>query len=351
VTPSRPLADPAQVDYATTDGTATVADQDYRSQSGTVRFNPGQTRKVIRIAVFGDRDVEADESFVVRLSNPKGGLNLPRCGSYLRLVDGRGMGTIRDDDFAKHRVDDFNDGNADGWSRIDFTGAATFDASSGAYRLRNAAPLPPDDPSVGTMASTWDGSAGNPAFGNGIVRGTVRANTQGTTAGFMLRANTDPADDHNYGFYGSSSFGTFYIERFDLNAGGQTIVAMADPAAHPFVAGEDYYIEARVVGDELSMKAWRVGDPEPAAALLTLRDSTFGPADGTLLGVIAFFDPAAVSGPVQVDATFDNISFTPMPVRSGKHLAAAAHAGGDMDPSRFAADAVFVLLMADEDKD
>jgi hypothetical protein len=303
----------ASVDYATADGTATLADGDYRSRSGTLKFQPGVTSRTIRVPIAGDLAAEPDETFAVNLSNERGGN--PRCG--VSIQDPQGVGTIVNDDTSRFLIDDFADGDDAGWTRIDFTGAATFDASSSAYRLRTAGSLPPDDPSVGTMAATWDGSASDVAFGNGIVGGTVRANTPGTTAGFYLRGNTDPGSDHDYGFYGSSSFGTFYIERFDITAGGQTILAMADPAEHPFVAGVDYHIEGGVRGDRIWLRAWAVGEPRPARPLLVVRDDTFGPADGTLLGAIAFFDPAAVTGPVQVDATFDDITFRPRSGRPG----------------------------------
>jgi hypothetical protein len=301
------------VDYATADGTATLADHDYRATGGTLTFRPGQHTKTIRVPVVGDHRLEADETFVVNLTGASGG---SRGGISIR--DAQGLGTIRNDDRGIF-VDDFADGDDAGWTHIDFTGIATFDASSGAYRLRTSDALPPDDPSVGTMAATWEGSRDNPAFGHGIVHGTIRANTEGTTAGYLLRANTNPNEDHDYGFFGSSSFGTFYVERFDIQAGGQTIIAMADAAKHPFVAGEDYRIEAGVWGEHIWMRAWKVDDPRPLLPTLVVRDDTFGPEDGTLLNVIAFFDPAAVTGPVQVDATFDDITFTPLPWRDGKH--------------------------------
>jgi hypothetical protein len=304
------------VDYSTADGTATLADHDYRLTDGTLTFRPGQNSKTIRIPVVGDHRLEADETFVVNLTGARGG---NRSGISIR--DSQGVGTIRNDERGIF-VDDFADGNDDGWTHIDFTGIATFDASSSAYRLRTASALPPDDPSLGTMAATFEGSRNNPAFGNGIVHGTVRANTEGTTAGYLLRANTNPNEDHDYGFFGSTSFGTFYIERFDIRTGGQTILAMADPAEHPFEAGKDYRIEAGVWGDRIWMRAWKVGEPRPVLPLLTVHDDTFGPEDGTLLNVIAFFDPAAVTGAVQVDATFDDISFTPLPAPRGKHLSA-----------------------------
>ncbi|WP_203073610.1 Calx-beta domain-containing protein [Falsiroseomonas ponticola] len=55
--------------YQTVDGTA-VAGSDYAARSGTVSFQPGETSKTIRIAITGDTVVEADESFLLRLTNP-----------------------------------------------------------------------------------------------------------------------------------------------------------------------------------------------------------------------------------------------------------------------------------------
>ena len=57
------------VTYSTADGTAT-AGQDYTSASNTVTFAPGQTSRVINIAVVGDTDVESNETVLVNLANP-----------------------------------------------------------------------------------------------------------------------------------------------------------------------------------------------------------------------------------------------------------------------------------------
>lgn len=313
------------VEYATADGTATVADHDYRPRSGTLRFDSGETTQTIRVPVMGDADVEADETLFVNLTSVTGGGR--GCGGP-RLIDRQGVGTIRDDDFQAHRIDDFNDGDDAGWSHLDFTagqpwGPATYDASSGAFTLQTAGAVPADDPLSGTIVATWEGSRGNEEFGHGVVRAIVRANTPGSTVGLLLRANDTPGSDHDYGFYASSSFGTFYIERFDITQDPpQTILAMADPAQVPFAAGEDWYLEGRVVGGRISLKAWKVGDVEPEGPLLTVRDRTFGPEDGTLLCVIAMIDRAAVTEPVQISVTVDNISFTPIQRRSSRPVAA-----------------------------
>ena len=60
------------VNWATADGSATVADNDYRAASGTISFSPGQTSKMISVYLCGDDRVEQDEFFNVSLSNPVG---------------------------------------------------------------------------------------------------------------------------------------------------------------------------------------------------------------------------------------------------------------------------------------
>ena len=77
------------VAFATADGTATVANSDYISASGTLTFPPGvNTPLTISVAVVGDTSAEGNENFFVNLSNPSGA----------SIADGQGVGTILDDD-------------------------------------------------------------------------------------------------------------------------------------------------------------------------------------------------------------------------------------------------------------
>ena len=78
----------ASIRFATADATATAASGDYQPASGTLTFAPGETRKTVTVAVNGDRLAEADEHFVLNLSNPTGAA----------IADGQGAGTIRDDE-------------------------------------------------------------------------------------------------------------------------------------------------------------------------------------------------------------------------------------------------------------
>ena len=76
------------VHYATADGTATVADNDYLATSGTLTFAPNQTTATIPVPVVGDRIAEANETFSVNLSQPT--------NAFLSLTSSTGVGTIVD---------------------------------------------------------------------------------------------------------------------------------------------------------------------------------------------------------------------------------------------------------------
>ena len=78
------------VHFATADGTATTANNDYQATSGDLTFNPGETSKTVTVQVNGDTTPEPDESFFVNLSNPVNG----------QLIDGQGAGNIRNNDAA-----------------------------------------------------------------------------------------------------------------------------------------------------------------------------------------------------------------------------------------------------------
>jgi hypothetical protein len=87
VTLSEPATGTVTVNYATADGTA-QASHDYEAAAGTLTFAPGETSKTITVAVKGDTQVEAHETFFVNLS---GAVNAV-------IGDGQGLGTIFNDD-------------------------------------------------------------------------------------------------------------------------------------------------------------------------------------------------------------------------------------------------------------
>ncbi|HEX2937053.1 MAG TPA: Calx-beta domain-containing protein, partial [Bacteroidales bacterium] len=77
------------VSYATSDGTATTADNDYTSIPSTVlTFNPGETTKSVNVSTTADTKYETNETLNVSLSG----------ASNATISDATGVGTITNDD-------------------------------------------------------------------------------------------------------------------------------------------------------------------------------------------------------------------------------------------------------------
>ena len=87
---SAPSVQEVRVNYASANGTAS-APSDYTAlEPGTLTFLPGQTSKTLTVLGQGDLTPEGNETFFVNLSSPVDGV----------IVDGQGLGTISNDDFA-----------------------------------------------------------------------------------------------------------------------------------------------------------------------------------------------------------------------------------------------------------
>jgi hypothetical protein len=84
---SAPSGKVVAVDFATADGTA-LAPGDYQSVSGSLVFAPGETDQTITVPVNGDLLGEANETFLVNLTNPVDST----------IADGQGVGVILNDD-------------------------------------------------------------------------------------------------------------------------------------------------------------------------------------------------------------------------------------------------------------
>ncbi|XP_063801033.1 sodium/calcium exchanger 1-like isoform X2 [Pseudophryne corroboree] len=89
-----------QVDYRTEDGTAN-AGSDYELAEGTLVFQPGETKKELRLGIIDDDVFEEDEHFYVQLSNPRRARGAREGSSRVKLGTGRrATVTIFDDDHA-----------------------------------------------------------------------------------------------------------------------------------------------------------------------------------------------------------------------------------------------------------
>jgi peptidoglycan-N-acetylglucosamine deacetylase len=83
---SEPTSRPVSVAFRTVDDTAT-APADYRSKSGTLRFEVGQTTRRVKVRIRGDDLDERDEKLRVVLSEPAG-LRLPATPSArIKIID------------------------------------------------------------------------------------------------------------------------------------------------------------------------------------------------------------------------------------------------------------------------
>jgi hypothetical protein len=64
------------VNFATSDVSATTADNDYVATSGTLHFSSTDQSKTIQVTINGDTTPEMDEIFSVNLSNATNGVSI-----------------------------------------------------------------------------------------------------------------------------------------------------------------------------------------------------------------------------------------------------------------------------------
>lgn len=91
VTLSNPSSQTITVQFASANGTATTADNDYIANNGTLTFVPGDTSETATVNGVGDTKFEDSEFFVVNLSN-NGGPGASTIG------DNQGVGVLTNDD-------------------------------------------------------------------------------------------------------------------------------------------------------------------------------------------------------------------------------------------------------------
>ena len=212
-------------------------------------------------------------------------------------------------------IDDFNDGNDEGWTHLDPTvgesyGPGTFDASSFAYHLMGAGPVPTGE--IGNLAAFWDESVGS-QYQNGYLRGTISVTT-GNVAYLVLRGNAANGDFYLFGIDPSGESPVFFFNR--IEGGEVTRLNGFDISGELVDSGEEWIVQAGAIGNQLSMKAWKPGQPEPAAPQWTGTDSVI--ASG-LLGVgTNHYSPQP---PSIVSAAFDDIHFKSVPEPSSVALA------------------------------
>ncbi|MBC8074853.1 MAG: M4 family metallopeptidase, partial [Chloroflexales bacterium] len=83
---SRPAAQPVSVAYSAGSGTASDA-SDYTGASGTLAFAPGETSKMITVAIVNDRANEPNETLAITLSAPNGLALGPTTSATIVILD------------------------------------------------------------------------------------------------------------------------------------------------------------------------------------------------------------------------------------------------------------------------
>ncbi len=203
--------------------------------------------------------------------------------------------------------DDFNDGNDDGWMRwtipADLPGAS-WDASTGVYRLSAESGDPNGVPPFSTVASQLEISA-DPVFANGYWRATVVRENEGTLIALTMR--TDVESISAYVFVCETSFG-LYIGKAEFGH----VDELASDEDFVQELGMEYVLEAGAFNTcsddvELEIRMWPVGDDRPANPQAYYLDHVDPYMSGTngVLSRTMFWYHGDLSG------TFDDVCFEP----------------------------------------
>ena len=251
------------VDYATSDGTATAPD-DYLAASGTVTFLPNQTSRPVSVTVNGDTLDEANETYLVTLSNP----------TNATILDSQGLGTITDDDTPPTvsvdnvTVTEGNSGNVN----------ATFDVSLSTASGQAAS----------VNYATADGTATAPAD-YAATSGTVNFAAGETTKQVTVLVHGDTLDEAN--------------ETFTLNLSNPSNVTIADGIGVGTITDDDAQPTLSVNNVTLTE-----GDSGTTNANFTVSLST---ASGLPVDVDYATANGTATAPADYTATGGSLVFTP----------------------------------------
>ena len=161
---SAPSAETVTISYSTANGTAS-AGSDYTATSGTLTFLPGERVKTVLVDVLGDTDPELRETFSLVLADP----------TNARLSDGRGIGTIVDQDSPTVSVADATITETNATTTMSFQ--LSLDRPSGngitvQYATANV---------TATAGSDYTAKAGTVTFAAGVTTGTATVSILGDT--------------------------------------------------------------------------------------------------------------------------------------------------------------------------
>ncbi len=201
VTLSQASSNDITVAYATQDGTATLANNDYTATSGTLTFIAGETMQVLTVVVNGDTTVEPNETFQVLLSNPVGG--------QFDSTSNVATGTITNDDIPTLTITPPANTNED--------------ANSGHYVL-TATLSAAFDQDITVAWSTADGTATAPGD-YATTSGTLSFAAGETTTTFTVNVVVDTVQEPD--------------ETFQINLTNPTNVEVPQPIYNATITNDD----------------------------------------------------------------------------------------------------------------
>ena len=255
----------ATVDYQTVDGSATVADSDYQSTSGTLTFDSDPTAssqtQTISIRIYGDNLLEADEIFGIELLNVTG---------HAHISDPQSIVTITDDDQAAISIDD-----------------VTVDENAGTATLTVSLDSPVDT-SISVDYATADQTAGSPSDFTS-TSGTLTFNPGDLSQSIVIpiiNSNQIELDE------------TFLVNLSGIQANGRNVV-FADDQAQVTIHDDD---QAAISINDVTV------DENAGAAILTV--SLNLPVDTTISVDYSTADGTAIS-PSDFTSTSGTLTFNP----------------------------------------
>jgi hypothetical protein len=283
--------------YATVDGTATTANNDYGAAAGTITFAAGETQKTISLVVKGDTTAEGNETLTVALSNPVGA-TLVRTSATVTITNDDstppppGLPTLSISDLT---LTEGNSGNT--------SGVVTIKLSQAPAQTVTVKWAPKD----GT-ATKADSDYSFPLTG-----GTLTFNLGGGTE---RQIDVVVTGDAKFEFNE-----TFSVELSDPQgatiADAEGVITIEnDDADIPVLSIADTSIAEGDVGQKTARVTVSLSKPsaDPVSVMLRTEDGTAEAADGDYVplaaGTIVSFSPGQISRVVEVpivgDRTFED---------------------------------------------
>jgi uncharacterized delta-60 repeat protein len=199
------------VDFATSDGSATTADNDYVATSGTLHFAAGAKTQAISVTIEGDTKIESDEAFSVNLSGATNGATISH---------GSATGTISNDDAAGSiSINDVTISEGDGGAKV-----ATFTVTRSGGTAAFDVDFATSDGSATTADNDYAATSGTLHFGAGTNTQEISVTINGDTKVESDEAFSVNLSDPTNGATISDSSGTGTITNDDAAPAGSVTI-------------------------------------------------------------------------------------------------------------------------------